>query len=136
MKDKTTAGVLALVLGGLGGHKFYLDRPIQGILYLAFCWTFIPGLLGIIEGIMLLTMPSEAFDARYNYNYLPGNIHQHMMLPSQAASPNQNIVVNVATAGEKVSVAEELKTLHELKLSGVLTEEEFQEQKRKLLANS
>ena len=28
MKNKTTAGVLALLLGGLGIHKFYLGNSI------------------------------------------------------------------------------------------------------------
>ena len=31
MKSKTTAGILALLLGGLGVHKFYLDRTGQGL---------------------------------------------------------------------------------------------------------
>ena len=30
MKDKTTAGLLGVFVGGLGIHKFYLNRPGQG----------------------------------------------------------------------------------------------------------
>ena len=60
-KSKTTAGLLALFLGGLGVHKFYLGRMGQGVLYLLFCWTFIPAIVGFIEGIVLLTMSDEAF---------------------------------------------------------------------------
>jgi TM2 domain-containing membrane protein YozV len=136
MKDKNTAGILALLLGWIGGHKFYLDRPGQGILYLVFSWTFIPGLLGLLEGIRYLTMPLEEFNAKYNYHYLPGNYIP--MLPGQAQQPQaQNIVVNVATAGQGArSVAEELKALNDLRRDGALTEEEFQEQKRKLLGGS
>jgi hypothetical protein len=60
------------------------------------------------------------------------------MLPGQAQQPQaQNIVVNVATAGQGArSVAEELKALNDLRRDGALTEEEFQEQKRKLLGGS
>ena len=32
MKSKVTAGVLAIVLGGLGIHKFYLGKIGMGIL--------------------------------------------------------------------------------------------------------
>ena len=36
-KDKVTAGILAIILGGIGVHKFYLDQIGMGILYLVFC---------------------------------------------------------------------------------------------------
>lgn len=64
-KNKSTAGLLALLLGGLGIHKFYLDEPGLGILYLLFCWTFIPALIGLVEGIVYLTMSDEHFARKY-----------------------------------------------------------------------
>ncbi len=66
MKDKTTAGLLGIFVGGLGIHKFYLNRPGQGIIYIVFCWTFIPAFVGFIEGIIYLTQSPEDFNARYN----------------------------------------------------------------------
>ena len=60
-KDKTTAGLLAIFLGGIGAHKFYLGKSGQGILYLLFCWTYIPGILGLIEGIKYLTKNERDF---------------------------------------------------------------------------
>lgn len=51
-KSKGVAIVLALLLGGLGIHKFYLGKSVQGILYFIFCWTFIPAFLGIIDAIV------------------------------------------------------------------------------------
>jgi TM2 domain-containing membrane protein YozV len=65
-KNKNTAGVLAILFGGFGVHKFYLGQTALGILYLLTFWTFIPGLVGFVEGIIYLTMSDEAFDARYN----------------------------------------------------------------------
>ncbi|MCB0083460.1 MAG: NINE protein [Caldilineaceae bacterium] len=62
-KSKIVAGILALALGGLGVHKFYMGKPIMGILYICFSWTFIPVILGIIEGIQYLTMSDQAFEA-------------------------------------------------------------------------
>lgn len=61
-----TAMLLAIFLGGLGLHKFYLGKVGWGILYLIFCWTFIPALLGLFEGIYLLTMKKENFKRIYN----------------------------------------------------------------------
>jgi hypothetical protein len=37
----------------------------MGVLYLLFCWTFIPAVVGFIEGILYLTMSDEAFWAKY-----------------------------------------------------------------------
>lgn len=71
MKDKTTAGVLAILLGGLGAHKFYLGRWVQGLLYLLFIWTFVPAFLGLVEGIYYLAMAREKFDAKYNAVTVP-----------------------------------------------------------------
>ncbi|GAU76257.1 TM2 domain-containing protein [Fusibacter sp. 3D3] len=64
-KNKTAAGVLAIFLGALGVHKFYLGKPLQGIIYLLFCWTYIPGILGVIDGIILLTSSEEKFNQKY-----------------------------------------------------------------------
>jgi TM2 domain-containing membrane protein YozV len=65
-KNKTVAGILALLVGGLGVHKFYLGKTLAGILYLIFCWTYIPGILSFIEGILILTSSDEKFQAKYN----------------------------------------------------------------------
>jgi TM2 domain-containing membrane protein YozV len=54
-----------LLLGGIGVHRFYLARPGSGILYVLFCWTFIPALVGLLEGIVLLSMSDERFVEKY-----------------------------------------------------------------------
>jgi TM2 domain-containing membrane protein YozV len=64
-RNKTTAGIFALMLGGLGIHKFYLGQTAAGIVYLLFCWTFIPALISFVEGILFLTMSDETFAQRY-----------------------------------------------------------------------
>ena len=65
-RSRVGAALFAIFLGGLGIHKFYLGRVVQGIFYLLFCWTFIPALIGFIEGIIYLCMSDAGFDARYN----------------------------------------------------------------------
>ena len=64
-KSKIAAGLFGIFLGGLGIHKFYLGQIGWGIVYLIFCWTFIPELVGFIEGIIYFTMSDEAFVAKY-----------------------------------------------------------------------
>lgn len=64
-KDRLTAGIFALLLGGLGAHKFYLGQTGQGLLYLCFFWTGIPALVGFIEGILYLTKSDEEFNRQY-----------------------------------------------------------------------
>ncbi|MFV0466351.1 MAG: zinc-ribbon domain and TM2 domain-containing protein [Lachnospiraceae bacterium] len=67
-KSKVAAGVLAILLGSLGVHKFYMDKIGLGIVYLIFCWTGIPGIIGIVEGIMYLVMSNEEFSKKYSVN--------------------------------------------------------------------
>lgn len=64
-KNRIVAALLALLLGGLGIHKFYLGQPIMGIVYLLFCWTFVPALVGFIEGILYLIQSDAKFEAKY-----------------------------------------------------------------------
>jgi TM2 domain-containing membrane protein YozV len=48
-KNPTVAVILALFLGGIGAHKFYLGQTGLGILYLLFCWTYIPAIIAFFE---------------------------------------------------------------------------------------
>lgn len=64
MKNKMVAGILAILCGSLGVHKFYLGNIMPGVVYLLLCWTGIPGILGLIEGIIYLMDTDEAFQAR------------------------------------------------------------------------
>ena len=64
-KNRVTAGVFALMLGGFGIHKFYLGQVAAGLVYLVFCWTFIPALISLVEGILFLTMSDESFAQKY-----------------------------------------------------------------------
>ena len=65
-KDKTTALILCLFLGGIGVHKFYLGQTALGVLYLLFFWTQIPIIISIIEFIVMAVSSNEEFDRKYN----------------------------------------------------------------------
>ena len=40
---------LCLFLGGLGIHKFYAGKWFQGLLYVAFSWTWIPVIISLFD---------------------------------------------------------------------------------------
>lgn len=63
-KNYKMAAILAIVLGSLGAHKFYMGKYKMGILYLVFCWTWIPGIIGVIEGLIYLIQGPEKFEER------------------------------------------------------------------------
>jgi len=65
MKSKSTAGLLALLLGGLGAHKFYLGKPMWGLVYLLFCWTFLPAIISLFEAISLFSMKEAVFQQKF-----------------------------------------------------------------------
>lgn len=75
MKDKTTAGILAILLGGLGIHKFYLGYKTEGIIMLlvtiltAGIAGVVMEIIGIVEGITYLTMPEEQWQSTYVYGH-------------------------------------------------------------------
>lgn len=82
---KILAGVLGIVLGSLGVHKFILGYNTEGMIllgitifsYATMCFVigaftvWIPGLIGLIEGIIYLTKTDEEFYQIYQANKRP-----------------------------------------------------------------
>jgi TM2 domain-containing membrane protein YozV len=68
-KEKTVAGILGILLGGFGVHHFYLGSTTSGVIVLALSVITcgIGGLVGVVEGVMILIMSDEEFNQRYNY---------------------------------------------------------------------
>ena len=62
---RVAAAIFAIIFGSFGVHRFYLGQIGWGILYVLFCWTLIPAVAGLIEGILYLTMSEEEFEAKY-----------------------------------------------------------------------
>lgn len=68
---RTTAGILGILLGGLGVHKFYLGQWGWGIVYLLFVWAYVPALLGLAEGIRYLVLDEDEFQRKLNQQRKP-----------------------------------------------------------------
>lgn len=63
-KSRTTAGILALLLGGFGVQFFYLESWGWGLVSVLFCWTYIPAIASLIMGIRYLTMTDKQFERK------------------------------------------------------------------------
>lgn len=161
MKDKNVAAILALFAGTFGVHKFYLGRIGSGLLYFLFSFTFIPALLGLIDFFVLALMDTEEFNRRYNgSNMLPGPVVVNMLPPAAGYGPPSGYgphgwspyvprpgmghgypggsAQHGASAAPQAKrdvddLARQLEKLNELRIAGLLTEEEFSQQKTKLL---
>lgn len=78
-KEKVAAGLLAIFLGAIGVHKFYLGGKQQktaGIIMLVISLVgsclfligpFVMGIIALIEGIIYLTKDDAEFNATYGY---------------------------------------------------------------------
>lgn len=74
-KSKVAAGLLAIFLGGLGIHKFYLGYSTAGLimllvsvvgsLFTACISAIVIGVIALIEGILYLTCDDEEFYYKY-----------------------------------------------------------------------
>ena len=118
MRNRTAAILICFFGGGFGIHKFYLGKHVQGIIYLLFCWTAIPSLIAFFEFLGLCFMSDREFDARFNYNQaLDRSSSPQMVAPSR-------------TTKDATAALYDLKKLYE---DGIITAEEYEVKRRKML---
>lgn len=117
-KSKTTAIVLSLLLGGLGIDRFYLGYIGLGILKLLTVGGL--GIWALIDLIMICTGSLKSADG------LP---YKEDAIISQTAPT----VISQSTPLETDTI-DAISKLNELYKQGVLSQEEFEEKKKNLLA--
>jgi len=82
MKNKYIAGLLAFFFGFFGVHRFYLGQRFLGVLYFVMGVlsigisaaseipvAAIPAILAFVDAVVLLSMPRQDFDHRYNKDH-------------------------------------------------------------------
>lgn len=72
-EKKLVAGLLGILLGGFGVHKFYLGYTKEGIIQVVvtFATCGIGSLIGLIEGIIYITKTEQDFVDTYITNKKP-----------------------------------------------------------------
>ncbi len=115
-KDKIVAGILGILLGSIGIHSFYLGYAQRGIIQIVVTLVTlgIGGIWGFIEGILIL-VTEDWTDS------------EGRALKGQARASTSSMT---STPRDYI---DELKGLKELLDSGVISTEEFEEKKKKLL---
>lgn len=74
---RVIAGILAILLGALGVHKFILGYEKEGMIMLFFSiltcgiGAALTGIIGLVEGIIYLTKTDEEFYYTYQENSKP-----------------------------------------------------------------
>ncbi len=73
-QKKLIAGILGIILGSLGIHKFILGYNVEGIIMLLVSLltcgfgATVMGIIGLIEGIIYLATPDDRFYETYIMN--------------------------------------------------------------------
>ena len=63
--SRIKAGVLGVAFGFTGAHHYYLGSSAAGLLTLATACFGVGLVVGMVEGVMLLVMSDEEFEAKY-----------------------------------------------------------------------
>ncbi len=121
MRNRTAAILICFFGGGLGIHKFYLGNNIQGIIYLLFSWTLIPSIIAFFEFLGLCFMSDREFDARFNYFNNSNTLDR---------SSSQAVMPPMRSTKDATATLYELKKLYE---DGIITAEEYEVKRRKML---
>lgn len=83
MKKKNIAGVLAFFAGYMGLHRFYLGQVGLGIAYiflvpiLMLSGLWFVSFIGLLDALLFFTMDRDAFDAKYNKDYVDDGSRSH-----------------------------------------------------------
>lgn len=65
--SKVLAGLCDIFLSPLGIGHFIVGQVGRGVLDICFCWTGIPEIIGLCEGIVWICMPQDKWVAKFGY---------------------------------------------------------------------
>ncbi|MEM1290938.1 MAG: SHOCT domain-containing protein [Cyanobacteria bacterium P01_H01_bin.162] len=97
-----------------GLHKFYLGQPIWGGVYLLLGWTQIPRIACAVEAVWLLSKSRRG------------------KLPEATGAAVSDAGVTASQQTQAIAAA--LRELEQLRQEGLLSEQEFEQKRRNLLA--
>jgi TM2 domain-containing membrane protein YozV len=89
-KKRLPAALLAFFLGWIGVHRFYLNQPVLGVVYILLSFLLISPILSIIDTIAFIAMSQEKFDKRYNKKWFEEGYTHRKRYPSRGQSRSHN----------------------------------------------
>jgi len=63
--SRVVCGILAILVGGLGIHKFLMGNTMEGVILIASNLCCLGGIIGLVEGIIYLTKTDDEFYQTY-----------------------------------------------------------------------
>ena len=110
-------------------HKFYLGEYLWGIAYLVLAPTMLPNMACCLEGVWYLTQSDEGFAQCFPK---AGALLSSVQGSDSELSQDRSVQNAKAQAAQQVAVA--LRELDQLRQEGLMTEYEFEQKRRNLLA--
>ena len=72
LKNRTTAALWCLFLGGIGAHRFYLGKTTDAVLRALFFWTLIPGIIASVEMLFIVFPYTDDNNKEWDFEYNNG----------------------------------------------------------------
>ena len=137
-KDFVTTLLICIFLGGLGGHRFFVDKQETAIAMLvmpivaALIFEFLAFGLGILLFavwglwylIDLLQIVTSSFEDS------EGRVIAYQVAGTANTAPSTHVPEKVAEAPPTKDIPAEIEKLADLKDKGIITDEEFQQKKQ------
>ncbi len=121
-KDFITTLLICVFLGGLGVHRFFVDKMGTGVLMLVTLGGL--GIWWIIDIILIVTSSFEDSEGRVIAYQAAGVANRE---------PAKDIPEKVTEAPPAKDIPAEIRKFAELKKDGLISEEEFDKKKKELL---
>jgi TM2 domain-containing membrane protein YozV len=111
-----------------GLHKFYLNQPTWGVVYLLLSlFTPIPRIASAIEGFWYLTQANDDFEQNFNLSL------NHSLSQSAAQTTVPKAAASAVDPSHISAIAEAVRQLDQLRQDGLISEYEFEQKRRQLL---
>ena len=140
-KDFVTTLLICIFLGGLGGHRFFVDKQETAIamlvmpIFAALIFEFLAFGLGILLFVVwglwylidLLQIVTSSFEDS------EGRVIAYQAAVTANTAPSTHVPEKVVEAPPAKDIPAEIRKFAELKKDGLITEEEFDKKKKELL---
>jgi len=121
-KDFVITLLICVFLGGLGVHRFFVDKIGTGVLMLVTLGGL--GIWWIIDIILIVTSSFEDSE---------GRVIVYQAAGATNTTPGTHVPEKVVEAPPAKDIPAEIRKFAELKKDGLITEEEFDKKKKELL---